>query len=262
MSRGWLYGIGLACLAGASIGCVHGRDSDPQTRENPMSEEPAQVMQTSDDPKELIQAAVQLARSEQRSDQEALLKSMRSQDFLLKLNSQEEYWGNPKGLRVARILEALRKNKASCARDTILELTKNPVFIKEGGRVDLLLKATAVVRPAPPELVTFWDKHCQPDDGFTPLTIRALVENGSKPALELLEKKMADAQHEDATKIDWMRTKIMPRRNQAALLQSCERLLSDGLAEHLRPELVDALFDYKPEKWFKPAVSYNPPPMS
>jgi hypothetical protein len=262
MNRVFPRPIGLAWIAVVQLGCAQPAYSDRQEKESAMSEEVIQTLQSSEDPKVLVRAAVLLAQSEQRSDHEALLKSLQSDRFLLRLNTQEEYWGDVRLLRARRILEALSANKSPSARDTLLALTRNPVFTKEGGRVDLLIEATAVIRPAPPELVAFWDRHCQPEDGFTPLTIKALLANGSKPALELFEKKMADPGHEDDDKRVWMRNYLLPLRNQTALLESCDRLLKEGLPEHLRGDLVDVVFDYKPGEWYTPAVAYNPPALA
>ena len=43
-----------------------------------------------------------------------------------------------------------------------------------------------------PEVVAFWDAHSQPDDGFGNVTIAALIENGSPPALQLFVSKLLD----------------------------------------------------------------------
>lgn len=227
-----------------------------------MTDEPVKVLQTSDDPKALLRAGALIAAGDRMTEHDALLKAMRSEAFLLKLNSQEEYNGDPDRLRVRRIMDALVRNQAPVARETILALIKSPVFTKDGSRVDLLIEASAVVRPAPAELVTFWDKHCQPEDGFTPLTIEALTENGSKPALELLEQKFADPAHENDFKQSWMRSSILTHRNQASLLTTCEAMLAGGMPEELHGDLVDVLFDYKPQEWYRPAISYNPPPLA
>jgi hypothetical protein len=131
--------------------------------------------------------------------------------------------------------------------------------VKEAVRADLLIEACAVIRPAPPEVVRFWDNHSQPDDGFSHLTIKAVVDNGSAPALVLLEKKMADSKHSEEDKTAWMRSRILTHRNDLPLLQTCERLLTAGLPAGLRPSLVEVLFDYRPAEWFSPAASFNPP---
>ena len=255
--------VGLAWLAIVPAGCGQPDKVDrPKRESSPMSEELIQTLSVSQDPKELVRAAVQLANSERRSDHDALLKSLQSESFLLRLNAEVEYQGDVRLLRVRRVIEALSANKAPSASDTLLALTRNPVYLKAGGRVDLLIEATEVIRPAPPELVAFWDKHCQPEDGFTPLTIKALLENRSKPALELFEKKMADPAHADEDKVIWMRIYLLPRRNHTPLLESCERLLKGGLPEPLRPDLVDVVFDYKPGEWYSPATGRNPPPLA
>ena len=157
-----------------------------------MTEELATVLKTSDDPKKLLGVATQLASGDKRSDHELLLKHLRSQDFLYRINTKEEYAGARENLRVRRVLDALENNNAQSARDTLLELTANPVFNADGSRTELLIEASVVLRPAPPELVDYWDRYCQPDDGFTPLSVVAMLENGSAPALELFEKKMLD----------------------------------------------------------------------
>lgn len=227
-----------------------------------MGDEVAKVLQTSDQPEELVAGAVQLAGSDRRDDHELLLRSLGSRGFLLRLNTQEEYEDIPQTLHLSTILDELSDNRAESARETIVALTRNRAFTKEPACTDLLIEATVVVRPAPPDLIEFWDAHCQPEDTHTPLTIEAIIENESQSALELFERKMAGPEFEDDDKIDWMRSSVLTHRNSAPLLECCERLLLHGLSGSLRSELVDVLFDYKPEEWFPPAVSRIPPATS
>jgi hypothetical protein len=140
----------------------------------------------------------------------------------------------------------------------LVALTQTPGFYKEPARADLLIDACAEVRPAPPEVIKFWDNHSQPDDGFTHITIEAVVENGSEPAISLLEKKMSDPKHEEEDKLHWMRSSILTHRNDLILLQACECILGASLSENLRISLVEVLFDYKPE-WFPPSTVLKPP---
>ena len=132
-------------------------------------------------------------------------------------------------------------------------------FLREEERVVALIQASVKVRPAPPELGAFWDQYCQPEGGFSHVTVFVLVENGSQQAVEVLEKKMADHRFTDDDKITWMRTVILSHRNDLLLLKICERLLAGGLPPKLRPSLVEALFDYRPQEWYRPASTYNPP---
>lgn len=250
----------FAALAAAFLfAAAHARP--PGTEPNPMNidDDSARALDASRDPKELMRAAARLAASERPEDQQRLARALTSDAVLARLNAPQEYAGDPRRLRLRPVLEALARNPAPAADETLLELARSDDFTGEGGRVDLLILATASIRPAPPELVAFWDRHAQPEDGFTPLTIRALIENGSAPALALFEKKMADPAHEDDFKLDWMRSDVLTHRNSPELLRSCARLLKAGLPAHLRGNLVEALFDYRPEVWYVPAISYRPP---
>lgn len=224
-----------------------------------MPENASTIMRTSKDPKELTRIAVMLCRSHNPADHDELGRWLRSEDFLDRLDSEEKYAGPPSKLRIRAVLDELGQNQDTSAQQLLVTLTQARTFLDEPARVDLLIRACAVVRPAPPLVVRYWDFHCQPEDGYTHLTIEAIVENGSPPALALLERKMTDARHSDDDKTAWMLSSIMTHRNDLPLLQSCERLMTGKLPEKLRPSLIDALFDYKPTEWFTPATVLYPP---
>ncbi len=262
----WLLLLAFAALAG----CEPHRGSQKQDASSPttqametaMSEDYTKVLQTSKDPKELSPAACALARSDQQRDQDTLLKFLRSSDFLNRLDTADDYAAYNHRPRIGRVLQMLRDNKSPPARQSLLALTKDATFLKEMRRVDELIKATTMIRPAPPELVSFWDRYSQPLDSFAPNTVDVLCENGTRPALDLLEKKMADSAHDEDERIGWMRMSILPRRNNLALIECAERMLSGSLPEPLRPALVEVFFDYKPDEWFTPAVNVSPPDRS
>ena len=246
----------LALLAG--WGCET-RRADERPKESAVSAEAEKVLQSSKDPKELSPRACELARSTDAHDQEQLSKFLRSADFLNRLDTPEDYANTAARPRVGRVLKMLQENKSPPARQTLLALTQDGTFLKESARVDELIRATVAIRPAPPELVKFWDAYSQPMDSFAPRTIDTLCENASRPALDLLEKKLADPSHEADERISWMRWSILPRRNNLSLIECAERMLSGSLPEPLRPALVEVLFDYKPDEWYTPAVSVSPP---
>lgn len=206
--------------------------------------------------------ASQLAGSDSAADHQDLLQALNSKQFLLRLNSEDEYAGDANRLRVGRILNVLRTNAAPPARQTLLALTKSKIFLEAGGRVDLLIGATAIIRPPPPDLIAFWDAHSQPDDGFTPLTIQALFDNSTEPAMLLLERKLMDPAHQKSDKVQWLRFGVLPNRNSVPVIESCSRLLKGSLDDELKAELIDVLYDYKPGVWFTPAVNLNPPSLS
>jgi len=226
----------------------------PKTKEVRM----AQTEPSKEEQRALATEALALAKSFRPEDHSLLLQKLKSEEFLKKLDSEKAYEGSSNRLRLRYILQILSKNPSPSARSTLVALTQTPDFYKESARADLLIDACAEVRPAPPEVIKFWNDHSQPDDGFTHLTIDAVVENGSEPAIALLEKKMADMKHDEEDKLSWMRSSILTHRNDLVLLQACERMLGGSLSEDLRLSLVEVLFDYRPE-WFPPSVVLKPP---
>jgi hypothetical protein len=239
------------------------RENSISTRESFMANDARQVLQASHNPQELQTAALTLARSDNSSDHDLLRESLGSAGFLGRLDSPGDYQASPrKRLRISRVLEGLSTNTAPSAYRVLAYLTHDRTFLMEDERIVALIEASARLRPPPPEFIAFWDRYSQPDDGFTPVTITALVDNGTEPALQLFEKKMADPGHEDDVKIAWMHSRILPHRNDLLLLETCERLLKGGLPERLRPDLVESLCDYRPGEWFRPATAVNPPDRS
>lgn len=213
----------------------------------------------SQDPRELVAAALSHARSANPSDHQYLQTWLWSPEFLSLLDSPEEYRQTGRRLRIARILEALAANPAPSAKNVLVDLTECVEFLTEPVRIDFLIRYSAEVRPAPSALIVFWDTYSQPDDGFSNLTLQAVVKNGSAPALALLERKLADPAHSDGDKQFWMRSYMVPRRNDPLLLQTVERLLARTLPPNLRPDLVEAIFDYKPDEWYSEHSRVAPP---
>jgi hypothetical protein len=225
-----------------------------------MPDDPTKILQDSSDARELSKAAVALARGADPAAHQTLLRHLTASEFLLRLDSAEDYLGYPKRLRLRRVLDELARNPAPAGHKTLAALAGDSTFVGEPARADLLIMACAVVRPAPPEVVAFWDAHCLPDDGFCNLTIEALVQNGSPPAMALLSRKLADRHFEEEDRVNWMRSSILTHRNDAGLLAICEPLLKGTLDETLRVPLVEVLFDYKPAEWYAPATVLEPPP--
>jgi hypothetical protein len=98
------------------------------------------------------------------------------------------------------------------------------------------------------------------ENNYDVIEIEALCENGSGPALELLERKLGDPRQKRTKRVVWMRKFILPRRNEEPLLLSCERMVTKTLPEDLRPELVEVLFDYRPDEWYRSEMPPVPPP--
>lgn len=219
----------------------------------------AKIQAASKDTKDPLDAARLLAQSSRPADHDELRKWLSSAKFLARLDGPESYQGAPEKLRLSEVLRELSANRSASAAAVLIALTQAPGFLAEPLRVELLIRACITLRPAPSAVVHFWDRHWLRDDGYSYVTAVAVCDNGSAPALALLEKKMADPSHGDDEKRVWMVTGIMMHRNEEATLDSCERLLRIGLPRRLRPMLVEALFDYRPTEWFRPATVLVPP---
>jgi hypothetical protein len=226
-----------------------------------MADDPGQILQTSDDPDELVVAAVELARSRDAAAHRVLGTSLQSASFLQRLDSSQDYAQTRDQLRVAAVLRALSENREPSARELLVALTKSTTFIEAPSRVELLIEASVDFRPPAQEVIRFWEKHFGPDDVYKHLIIKTLVENGSKPALELYEKTMAGSVYSDGQKTAWLRQTVPPYRDRAALLDTCDRMLRGGLPESLRPVLVEALFDFQPQEWFRPSTEVSCAPL-
>jgi hypothetical protein len=215
-----------------------------------------------DDSRQVVSAALALARSANAADHKLLASQLSDPAFLASLDSAEEYRQTGRRLRVARVLEALASNPAPSAKEVLVHLTGNSNFAEEPTRIDYLIRYTAGIAPPPPPLLQFWDKYSQPDDGFTPLTIEALTKNGSQPALSLLEQKLADPSHAEEDKQFWMRSYLLPHRNEAPLLKMVNRFLLAKVPSHLKVDLVEAMFDYQPDQWYPESAVIRPPDRS
>lgn len=201
--------------------------------------------------KELMRSLVASARSDEAPRHAQVLEQLRKPNVLDTLDTEAEYLDAAKfRLHVAQVVNALASNPSQSAQNTLIGLTKSDVFTAHPARVLTLIRASAQIRPAPAPLVEFWDAYSQPGDGYTPLTADVLLDNGSPPALDLFETKMSDPSHEDNDKVGWLRSGVLKHRNDALLLEKCGHLLDGKLSEYLQTELVDILFDYRPDEWF------------
>jgi len=215
---------------------------------------------TPEDSKVLYSQACQLARSMQDSDFKTLQVWLTDSTFLTKLDSAQAYEGQAIRLRVAGILQVLSENPSPSAQKVLLLLTTSIAFLEHRSRVDLLIQALVQIRPAPQQAVVFWDNHFQPEDGYSGVTVWALLDNGSAPAIALFEKKMLDVRFPETERQYWLTACVLQHRNDLLLLQACERLLASRLEEPYRLLLVDVLFDYKPDDWYGAGHWYKPPP--
>jgi len=244
-------------------GCRSSERDRTKETEDKMIENSIKLLQTSDKSEELAAVAVALARGSLPEGHEALQKQMQSAEFYYRLDSKKAYGNFGERLELYRVVTALSENKAESAHKALIALSQSSIYKNANRRITMLITACAAVRPAPPEIVRFWDSYSQAETGFSSRTVSALVINGSPPALVLLEKKFADPKHEDEDKVDWMHRPILEHRNEAPLLECCLRILKGPMSDELKAALVETIFDYQPKDWYpgkRPSIPAPPPP--
>lgn len=212
------------------------------------------------DSKKLITTACEFAASDQPADQSTIARFLDSRGFLLRVNTEDEYFHlRPKSLRVAKVVKVLMDSPHPAAKRTLVGLTRAKEFQSFELLQDLLVRALAAVRPSPPDAISYWDTHSQPDACNLHLVIEAIFANGSDPALGLFERIIANPQQEIECKTIWFRDPMLRHRNDTPVLNSCERMVVKGLApEEVRPLIVEALCGYDRD-WYLGCKKPRPP---
>ncbi len=219
--------------------------------------EPAASSSQGRTPDEVLQKLLKLAASTTPAEQKQLAAFLSAKDSLYQLDPREDHIKLPvHKLRLAQVYQAIKANTSAAMRDTLLTLARSGQPQDCDACDTLLINALASARPTPPEAIKFWESHSTPDSIQLKFTIDALCENGSAPAVALLEKRLLDAQIEPEQKIAWMHDAILRHRHNASLLAGLDRILTT-LPKALRAPLVESLFDYRPNEWFR--NDRNPP---
>ncbi len=218
------------------------------------------ILQNSKEPKVLVDTACEFAASNQPHDLGVLLTQLDSREFLLKLNTEQDYIRQrAKGLKVARVVKALMDSPHGVAKPTLVALTRARNFLSFELLQELLVRALAAVRPSPPDAIAYWDSHSQPDSNNLHLVIEAIFANGSDPALALFERKLNDPRQEIECKTIWLRDPMLRHRNDPPVLRACERMIVQGsVQESIRPLVVEALCGYERE-WYLACKKPRPP---
>ena len=163
-------------------------------------------------------------------------------------------------LRVGQVVNTLAENRRPATDKVLISLIEAKDYQANFLRIQILIHALAAIRPSPPAAIIYWDKMSVAGSLVTFDVIEALVANQSPPAMGLFEKKLADPKHETDDKAAWMRQIVLPKRNDEPLLNSCERVLKgNGLSPEVQVYVVEGLFDYKPDEWYRGCDPLKPP---
>lgn len=224
-----------------------------------MTEQDKSTLRDSRESPALKQTAVRIAAGDSSADLRTLGEHLISADFLNRLDSPKDYQGSYTGLRLARVLKTLMDNRRPAVDQVLLALIAARDYQAHVLRMQLLVHALAVVRPSPPDAIAYWELRSRPGSSLAYDVAEALCVNQSQPAMALLEREFAEPKHHPDLKVAWMRQLILPRRNDEPLLACCEVVLNRSLPVELRPSLVEALFDYRPNEWYRDCAPPQPP---
>lgn len=218
------------------------------------------VLRTGTEPKQVVATAIDFAASEQAHDQATLLEFLNSTDFLHRLNTRRDYdTSRPKQLRVAKIMKVLRDSPYLVSKQTLIGLARGGDFVDDNWlRQELLVRALVTIRPSPPEAIQFWDKQSSPDSVNRHIVIDMLCENGSEPAMDLLERKLRDQEQEIEYRVAWIHDGVLRHRNDLPLLRVCERMIRQRMPEDLHLVLLETLCSYD-EDWYHTCTRPTPP---
>jgi hypothetical protein len=219
------------------------------------------ILATSSDARLLAFTLAEFAASDQAADQAVALRHLSSRAFLLRVNTEEDYFKQrSKTLRIAGVLKTLMDSPHAVAKPTLVALTTSADFLSFAALQELLVMALGSVRPSPPEAIHYWDSHSQPESANLHLVIEAIFINRSAPALTFFETKMADERQEIECRTIWLRDQMLRQRNDLEVLRSCERMVTQGtVPPPIPPLVVEALCDYHPD-WYLACKKPKPPP--
>lgn len=218
------------------------------------------IFRDSDDPGELVDNARLFAASGDAGDQKTLARHLGSAAFLDKLDPPEAYEVyQPHQLGVARIIKTLIDKDAPPQRGTLVGLTESDEFNSRDPLIELLIRALAADRPASARTIAYWEKHLEPESVYADHVVSAIFVNQSRPAMDLFERAMNDTAQDDAYKYDWLRDKLLRKRNDEPVLACCERMVLEGTVDAGWHEaVIEAVFSWQPG-WYGSCQKPTPP---
>jgi hypothetical protein len=179
--------------------------------------------------------------------------------FLHQLDDAEQYTGTYDQLRLGRVLDTLAANPAPAARHTLVSLMESEVFLGNVLRVQLYLRAFRDVRPLPDAIVSLLDALAVPDSPIGHDVMAVLLENQSAAAMRLVEAKLLAENVPRVQKQAWLREALIGHRYDDAVLDLARRIMDRTDHQSLKVDLVETLFDYKPDDWYVIENVVEPP---
>jgi hypothetical protein len=213
----------------------------------------------SKDPREIKIAAVALASGASHEAHEQLAAELTKAEFLNRLDPPEEKASTYVSLRVTRVLDVLSQNQQASAREALVKLIDAKPWNDNPIRMILLIRELAAIRPTPPSVIAYWDRWSQPGSSLTFDVVEAACMNQSAPAMEVFRRKLTEPKNELSDKKAWLRQIVLPRRNDEPLLKALNQVLTGEQSHDLQVAIVEALFDYNPDAWYRGDDPPTPP---
>lgn len=223
-----------------------------------MNQEDMTTLRTSQDPDAVCQAALQIANENNPDGLQLLAQKLGNNEFLSVLDSEKDYLSSPDTLNVTGVLETLAENPATQAKEILIQLTQNPVFLTNLSRIEMLILACANLRPVPEPVLKFWTQQTGPESSSTPLVVEALFTNGTEPAMKLFESLMNNPSYSDSDKSFWLLMYAVPHRDDLYFLEAAERAIQGNAEKQTKFEWIRIIFDYK-AGWYPPREIPTPP---
>jgi hypothetical protein len=223
-----------------------------------MAANDVQALTDARDARAIKVAATNIAQGDSADEHARLGEQLAEPAFLDRLDPPAEKAVTYTDLRLTRVLDVLGNAHRPSADAVLLKLTDAAPYHNNPLRMQALIRALAGIKPAPRPAIAYWDRWSKPGSSLAFNVAEALCMNESAPAMDLLERKLADPKHELDQKKAWLQQLVLPRRNDQPLLACCERVVKGAAAEDVKIAVVEALFDYDLD-WYRGCDPPTPP---
>jgi len=210
----------------------------------------ADMLEMSNDPTLLESTAIALASSDLAQAHGVLKEFLGSEAFLMRLDSDDAYTATYARLRLDNVVVSLARNPASSATRSLLSLIDIDVYNEQVLRTQVLIHALTFVTPSPEPAISFWREKSQPGSPLSYDVVEAILGNRSEPALDLFTAMLIDSRIDRYEKQDWLRQLVAPQRYNVKVLIALDEFLGSSAPQVLKVDIVEALFDYRPESWY------------
>jgi len=205
------------------------------------------VLDRERDPARLEAAAVAIARSKDPAAIADLAKHLGQRSFLDRLDPPRA--SGPELVRVGRVFRALAEHPSAASASLCIGLSNSPDFTALPARLNFLLNALAAVRPMSEEAAKIFRSTGR--SGYLEVNGPLLATNASPNALKVMEELLADESLDAAQRVSVAHWALLPNRTNAAVVETCTRLLSaGGVSRNVQVAIAESLYDYQPRQWF------------